>query len=91
MAYKRYSRFLVLGLLLFVLLGIYIVVYFLTTEVYHGRLDGTRYRIRLFQSEWHERIFSPVLSVEKQLRPAQPEFSGQVHSGADLPPADDEK
>jgi hypothetical protein len=91
MADKRFLKFIWWGLLLFGLLCIYVFAYLLTTEVYHGRLGDTRYRIRLFQSVWHERIFSPLLATEQRLRPAMPEFSGQVHSGADLPPADNER
>src|SRR5207249_7348207 len=53
-------------------------------------LAGTRYRIRLFRSEWHQRIFTPLLAVEQQLRPADPEFSGQVRSGASLPQPDED-
>ena len=89
MAHKRRSKILVLSLI--VLLGIYVGAYFLTTEVFHGRLGDTHYRIRLFQSAWHKRIFSPLLTVEQRLRPAEPEFSGQVHSGASLPPGDDDE
>jgi hypothetical protein len=37
------------------------------------------------------RIFSPLLTVEQWLRPAEPEFSGQVRSGASLPPPDDDE
>jgi hypothetical protein len=90
MARKRHSKLLLLSLSLFVSLNLYIVAYLLTTEVFHGRLGDTHYRIRLFQSVWHKRIFSPLLVVEKLLRPAEPEFSGQVRSGASVPPPDDE-
>src|SRR5947199_6981995 len=36
------------------------------------------------------RIFRPLLMVEQQLRPADPEFSGQVRSGASLPQPDED-
>jgi hypothetical protein len=90
MARKRHSQFFQLSLSLVALLGIYVAAYVFTTEVFHGRLGDTHYRIRLFQSVWHKRIFSPLLIVEQRLRPAEPEFSGQVHSGASLPPPDDD-
>jgi hypothetical protein len=94
MAHKHRSKILALSLI--VLLGIYVGAYFSTTEVFHGRLndgplDDTHYRIRLFHSVWHMRIFSPLLTVEQLLRPAKPEFSGQVRSGASLPPPDDDE
>jgi hypothetical protein len=89
MAHKRRSKILALSLI--VLLSSYVGGYFFTTEVFRGRLGDTHYRIRLFHSVWHKRIFSPLLTVEQQLRPAEPEFSGQVHSGASLPPPDDDE
>src|SRR5206468_4332146 len=64
------------SLLPLALLTIYLAAYLVSTEVFHGRLGGTRYRIRLFCSESHQRIFRPLLMVEQQLRPADPEFSG---------------
>lgn len=75
----------------FVLLGVYVAAYLLSTEVFSGRLASTRYRIRLFQSALHERLFSPLLTAEQQLRPQDPEFSGQVRSGASLPPPDEQR
>src|SRR2546428_9401313 len=78
------------SLLPLALLTIYLAAYLVSTEVFHGRLGGTRYRIRLFCSESHQRIFRPLLTVEQQLRPADPEFSGQVRSGASLPQPDEE-
>jgi hypothetical protein len=71
------------------LFGVYFGVYLATTEVFHGRLGDTRYRIRLFRSTWHQRIFTPILMTEQSLRPGEPEFSGQVRSGASLPPAEE--
>jgi hypothetical protein len=72
------------------LLGVYFAAYLLTTDIYRGHLGDMRYRIRLFRSTLHQRIFSPVLLVEQRLRPADPQFSGQVHSGCSLPPAEEE-
>ncbi len=71
-----------------ILLAAYVVAYPLTTEVFRGELGGTRHRIRLFRSEWHQRIFKPLLGLERRLRPATPEFSSQVRNGASLPPAE---
>jgi hypothetical protein len=71
--------------------GLYASSYFLTTELFHGRLGDTRYRIRLFQTAWQMRLFSPLLTVEGWTRAAEPEFSGQVFDGASLPPPDDDK
>ena len=71
------------------LLGVYLAAYLLSTEVFPGQLGGTRYRIRLFRSVWHQHIFAPLLAAEQQLRPADPQFSGQVRSGASLPPHDE--
>jgi hypothetical protein len=67
----------------------YFTAYAATTEVHHGRVGNTRYRIRLFRCPAHMRLFIPLLAAEQRLRPANPEFSGQVHSGADLPPAEE--
>ena len=69
----------------------YFTAYVATTEVYHGQLGGTRYRIRLFRSPAQMRLFIPLLAAEQRLRPANPEFSGQVHTGLDLPPGEDDK
>ncbi len=66
----------------------YGLAYLLSTEVFHGRMDATRYRIRLFQADWHIHVFRPMIAVEKWLRPQNPEFSVQVHNHASLPPAD---
>ena len=68
-----------------IMLSVYVGAYLLSTEIFRGQLGGTRYRIRLFQSVWHQRVFSPLLSAEQRLRPVTPEFSGQVRSGASLP------
>lgn len=68
------------------LLGLYVAVYLLSTEVFRGHFGGDRRRIRLFQSVWQERVFQPLLLVERRLRPGDPEFHGQVRSGASLPP-----
>jgi hypothetical protein len=73
------------------LVCMYFTAYVATTEVYHGQLGSTRYRIRLFRFPVHMRLFSPMLAVERRVRPANPEFSGQVHSGADLPPGEGDK
>jgi len=70
--------------------GLYIAAYLLTTEVFYGRLGSTRYRIRLFQSAGHQCVFFPLLSAEQRLLPRTLEFSGQVRSGASLPPHGDE-
>jgi hypothetical protein len=89
MAHKSYPKTLLWSLAPLVLLGVYVATYFLSTEVFHGAFGSTRYRIRLFQSVWHQRVFSPLLAAEEKLRPANPEFSGQVHNGASLPPPDE--
>ena len=68
------------------LLGLYVAAYLLSTEVFRGQFGGDRLRIRLFQSVWHERIFRPLLIVERRLRPDDPQFHGQVRFGASLPP-----
>jgi hypothetical protein len=70
-------------------LGVYIAAYLGSTVVFAGRLGETHYRIRLFRSELHYRAFRPLLAVEARLRPANSEFSGQVHTGASLPPPDE--
>ncbi len=70
-------------------LGIYLWAYLVSTEVYHGRLGSTRCRIRLFYSEAHVRVFTPLLAVEQRLRLGDPQFSGQVHNGCSLPPAEE--
>jgi len=70
----------------FVLLSIYVSAYLLSTEVVRGSLGTTRYEIRLFRSVCHYRLFIPLLDLEQRLRPTNPEFSGQVRSGASLPP-----
>ena len=72
------------------LLFVYFAAYFLSTEVFHGRLGSTTYRIRLFRCEWHQRIFAPLLVIEEKVRPAEPQFSGQVHSGVSLPPPEED-
>jgi hypothetical protein len=90
MKFRRESRFLTWTLTLMTVPAVYVAAYNLSTEVFHGRLGDTRYRIRLFRSVWHQRIFAPLLSNEAALRRTEPEFSGQVHSGASLPPADEE-
>ena len=69
-----------------ILLAVYVVAYLLTTEVFRGELGGTRHRIRLFHSEWHQRFFKPLLGLEQRLRPATTEFSCQLLYGASLPP-----
>jgi hypothetical protein len=66
----------------------YGLAYLLSTEVFHGRMDATRYRIRLFRTEWHLQVFRPMIAVEKWLRPQEPEFSAQIHDHASLPPAE---
>jgi len=89
MTRKSRSKILLWSLSPLALLGIYLAAYLLSTEVFPGQFGGTRYRIRLFQCVWHQRVFSPLLAAEQQLRPAEPEFSGQVRSGASLPPLDE--
>jgi hypothetical protein len=69
--------------------GVYLAAYLTSTEVFPGRLGDTRYRIRLFGSVWHYRVFQPLIAVEGRLRPADPQFSGQVRGGASLPPPDE--
>lgn len=73
------------------LLAVYLAVYLLSTEVFHGRLGGTRYQLRLFQSVWHQRFFTPLLTTEQWIRPADPEFYGHVRNGASLPPPDEDE
>ena len=87
----RHHKILIWSVWPFVLLGVYIAGYVLSTEVFPGRFGSTRYSIRLFRSVSHERLFSPLLIAEQHLRPQDPEFSGQVHSGASLPPHDEER
>jgi hypothetical protein len=88
MLLKSYSKF---GSSFFAaaIFGVYLAAYLISTEVFHGHLGDTRYRIRLFQSVWHRRIFIPLLTIEQWVRPANPEFYGQVRSGASLPPCDE--
>ena len=69
--------------------GMYLAAYLLSTDVFAGRMGDTRYRIRLFGSTAHYRVFKPLLAIEARLRPANPQFSGQVHSGASLPPPEE--
>ena len=73
------------------LLAVYLAAYLLSTEVFCGRLGGTRYRLRFFRSMWHERIFMPLLTMERLMRPADPEFYGHVRNGASLPPPDEDE
>lgn len=47
------------------ILSPYGLAYLLSTEVFHGRMDATRYRIRLFQTGWHLQVFRPMIAVEK--------------------------
>jgi hypothetical protein len=89
MPLKSRSEILLWSLSPFALLGLYLAAYLLSTEIFPSQLGGTRYRIRLFRSVWHQRIFAPLLATEQRLRPADPEFSGQVRSGASLPPYDE--
>src|SRR5262245_31300665 len=88
---QRCSEILLWSLSPLGLLGIYLAVYLLSTEVFHGRLGSTRYRLRLFRSEWHQRMFVPLLATERQLRPPDPEFYGHVRNGASLPPHDEDE
>ena len=71
------------------LAGLYVVAYLLSTEVWRGQMGETRYCIRLFRSTWHLRIFEPLVAAEQRLRPASPEFYGQVRNGASLPPMEE--
>jgi hypothetical protein len=66
----------------------YGLAYLLSTEVFYGKMDTTRYRIRLFQTEWHLRVFRPMIAAEKWVRPREPEFSAQISNHASLPPAE---
>ena len=51
------------------LAGLYVAAYLLSTEVWRGQMGETRYRIRLFRSTWHLRIFEPLVAAEQ--RPVQ--------------------
>lgn len=66
--------------------AVYVSTYLLSTEIFHGRLDATRYRIRLFQSEAHRRAFLPLSSLEGLLSPCDREFSAEIVNHASLPP-----
>jgi hypothetical protein len=87
---KRGTEILTWTLSLLAVPVLYVAAYVLSTEVFCGRLGDTRYRFRLFRSVWHQRIFTPLLSTESALRPADPEFYGHVRNGASLPPADED-
>ena len=63
-------------------MSVYFVAYLLTTEIFPGRLGGTRYQLRLYRSVWHQRIFIPLLTMEKCVRSADPEFYGHVRNAA---------
>lgn len=69
-----------------ILLFAYGVAYLISTEVHRGRSGGVLLRIRLFHSAGHQWLFSPMLRIEQWLQPSSVEFSGQVRSGASLPP-----
>ena len=69
-------------------IGLYGIAYFLSTELFLGRLDTTRYRVRLFQSETHRLIFQPLSILESLVSPRDREFSTQVRNHASLPPAE---
>lgn len=69
-------------------IGLYGIVYFLSTEVFLGRLNLTRYRIRLFQSEMHLRAFQPLCFLESLVSSRDYEFSTQVRNHASLPPSE---
>lgn len=68
------------------LLIAYGIAYLLSTELHRGSLGGDRLRIRLFHSASHQWLFFPMLRIEQWLWPSSVEFSGQVRSGASLPP-----
>ena len=71
------------------LAGLCLAAYLLSTEVWRGQMGESRYRIRLFRSTWPLRAFEPLAAAEQRLRPATPEFYGQVRYGASLPPAEE--
>ena len=70
---------------------LYVSGYFLSTTVYYGKFGVDRYDIRLFNNSFHKAAFEPLLILEKSLHDSDPAFSGQVRSGASLPPADDSR
>ncbi len=49
------------------LFAVYLAAYLLSTEIIHGRLGCTRYRIRLFHSVWHQNVFEPLFVFEQRV------------------------
>jgi hypothetical protein len=66
--------------------GIYIAAYLLSPDIFLGRIDTTRYRMRLFQSEMHRRVFQPLCFLENLGGRCGREFSAEVRNHASLPP-----
>ena len=67
-------------------IALYGMAYLLSTEIFHGRIDATRYRIRLFQSDLHRRFFLPLSFLESLVSPRDQEFSTELRNHASLPP-----
>jgi hypothetical protein len=70
-----------------ILLGLvvgYVTLYCGTTDYDLFQLQGDLIKIRLFQHEWQQTCFKPLLAVERLLRDG--DFSGQVANGASVPP-----
>ena len=71
---------------LVVVVGLYVAAYLFSTEIHHGRLGADRFRIRIFQTEMHRRMFVALSFLEGLLSPRDREFSTQVANHASLPP-----
>jgi hypothetical protein len=67
-------------------IALYALAHLLSTEVFHGRIDAARYRIRLFQSDLHRRVFVPLSFLEGLASPRDTEFSAEVRNHASIPP-----
>lgn len=66
------------------LLVFYVVGYFLTSELYTGKLDETVFKVRLFRYEWQYVVWRPLADIERHLRSQT--FDCQIRNGASLPP-----
>lgn len=66
---------------------VYITSYFRHSELFLGQLQTDLIKVRVFQKPWELALYRPILFLESVLHNTRHgEFSGQVRSGASLPP-----
>ena len=65
-------------------IAIYVALYFVCSDIYHGQMLGERMTFRVFQHRFALRVWAPLLKAEELLRPEK--FQGHVANGASLPP-----